>query len=495
MVSEVGVFFEDSPEFDNLFETIAEVKCLKRRDGEVRGARLRLSRGEQQVNGERYVDAIATLGRTLSSLYKHETRLEIVRALYLCGYAYDRIGLPWAARGTLLAAASIATNELWTYGDVTPYQAACYRQLKWVELRLGRLPQILAWHELDTAIRVALADRGVDPETLQIHDPAFDSLLIRLLLRTDFKDLSALSGLPDVLDGLGLDLPADALLFALGHTARMMEMANVFGDDLDTVASKWWNAESDIPLPDRPILYNQRKVSLASSVLGCHIDVESQRAQPCVEVAESLLAAIESFLATSTFHRAIAGVPSVTVTVRTNDFLSREKPIKADFEEKSGRPNVVVSCRRFNPHALSQEEQQAVRDALQEIAIGVIARFVMFKDATTDLERLFREERVAERAVAFTGTFGTQANVLGLAPKTRLSSWADNNARNYPVLRTSPWKPNEESNAQASGPANPDTPDENGLGPDGLDPQLASHEQMETVSFIRPSLFWFQLNG
>ena len=211
-LTEIGKLLEGIDAYDELFETILRV--ASNRDGEISAARLLLLRGERQLSQGRRIEAIATLGRALAWLYKHETRREIVKALYLCGCAYDEVGLPWAARGTLLAAASIATDELWRYGDVTPYQAACYRRLKWVELRLGRLPHILAWHELDLVVRHELVDRGYDPDQILSIDPAFDAQIIRLFLRTDFFDLSALTKLPDVLDHLGLDLGADALLYA-----------------------------------------------------------------------------------------------------------------------------------------------------------------------------------------------------------------------------------------------------------------------------------------
>jgi tetratricopeptide (TPR) repeat protein len=110
-LTELGQVLEGSIAYDELFETIVEVAST--RDGEVRAARMLLARGESQLFQERPVEAIATLGRALGALNKHETRGEIVRALYLCGCAYEEIGLPWAARGTLLAAASIATNDLW----------------------------------------------------------------------------------------------------------------------------------------------------------------------------------------------------------------------------------------------------------------------------------------------------------------------------------------------------------------------------------------------
>ena len=105
--------------YDDLFETILRVSS--NRDGEIKAARLLLIRGERQLSQGFRLEAIATLGRAFGWLYKHETRHEIVKALYLCGCAYDEVGLPWAARGTLLAAASIAADELWRYGNVTPY--------------------------------------------------------------------------------------------------------------------------------------------------------------------------------------------------------------------------------------------------------------------------------------------------------------------------------------------------------------------------------------
>ena len=54
----------------------------------------------------------------------------------MCGAAYERLGLVWAARGTTLTAASVATNEFWTYSDVTTLQASCYRRMKWLKLYL-----------------------------------------------------------------------------------------------------------------------------------------------------------------------------------------------------------------------------------------------------------------------------------------------------------------------------------------------------------------------
>jgi len=486
-LTEIGQVLEASPAYNELFETM--VRVVSTRDGEISAARLLLTRGESQLLQGHPVDAIATLGRSLCRLYKHETRHEIVKALYLCGCAYDKIGLPWAARGTLLAAASIATNDLWQYGDVTPYQAACYCRLKWVELRLGRLPHILAWHELDVVVRHELAARGYDPEALFETEPAFNAFLARLLLRTDFFDLKALQSLPDVLDRLGLDIPAGALLYALGHKERFEEGAKGFGEDPDLFASRCWGMKADVPLPECPLLYNQQTVSIGSRVLGCRIAVNCKTDSACVAVGESILGALESFLATSAPDRAIAREPELTMEVRTSDFV--EKPVSVVVEERAGRPHLAIRCQALDQQAMSIGKQAAIREAVFEVTVTTLAQFVEFKDFKYDLEALLRDEKVWERAVGFTSTFGTQVNVLGISAKTRLSAWNERNASVYPLVRVEPWEPEEmENSKEEKGDLTlPHAGQRGGPPPELLDRNLRSHEQIETVSLIRGRLW------
>lgn len=484
-LTEIGQFLEGMTAYNELFETI--VKVASNRDGEVSAARLLLKRGEQQILQGRPVEAIATLGRSLGRLYKHETRHDIVRALYFCGCAYDNIGLPWAARGTLLAAASVATNELWQYGEVTPYQAACYRRLKWIELHLGRLPHILAWHELDVLMRHELAMRGSDYKAPPSDEPTFDALLVRLLLRTDFSDLRALQNLPEVLDRLGLDLEADALLYALGHKERFEELAQKLGQDPDVFARKCRSLKADVPLPDRPVLYNQRQALLQSRVLGCRIAVKSVIDPPCIEVAESMLAALESFLATSALDRAIAHEPELTVEVRASDFA--KDLVNVTVEERAGRPHLSVICRRFDPNNMHVSDQIAVRKAVFHVVVTALASTIVFKDIERDLEDLFRDERVSERAVAFTSTFVAQSNVLGASPKTRLTDWTDEQARIYPLRRDEPWEPEETSDDEHDDAESPRFVQGAEPPPELFDPNLRSHDQIETVSLIRERLW------
>src|SRR5262249_22556836 len=208
----------------------------------------------------------------------HESRKQEIRALYLCARAYEKVGLLWAARGTMLAAASIATNEFWKHDRVTTAQAACYWQLKWIELQLGRIPQVLIWHQLDQAIRASLTERGYDADSLSEDDTIFDGSVGILLLHADLPTLEQMVTLPDALDKLGLIHSATALKYALGHENELS--AELLGGTENPMSPielfrQWRDQPVAESIPSAPLLYTEQEVILSSAVLGCHITMKT----------------------------------------------------------------------------------------------------------------------------------------------------------------------------------------------------------------------------
>ena len=65
-----------------------------------------------------------------------------------------------------------------------------------------------------------------------------------------------------------------------------------------------------------PSLYECQKVKLESRLLGCRITVESENTTPCTQLAESMLAALESLLSTGVIEQMVAREPVLTINVR-----------------------------------------------------------------------------------------------------------------------------------------------------------------------------------
>jgi tetratricopeptide (TPR) repeat protein len=486
-LTEIGEFLEKYEAYDELFETVVNV--TSKRKGEVQAAQLLLKRGQEQLSQDQAIKAIATLGRALSLLYKHETSREIVLALYLCAIGYEQAGLLWASRGTLISALSISVNEYWSYGDITPQQMRCSWKLKWLEIRLGRLPQLLIWHELSSISRYILIQKDLQSETEIEGEDSFDFLLAKFIFCIDFSEIHILQTFPDTLDQLGLELSADALLYVLGYEERFAETASMLQKKPEEAALSIRNLESDQSLADKLTIYAEGIVNLHSHILGCHITVSTSINSPSLEVAESFLAAFESFLATSFARNAIAHEPELSVEVRVME--EKEDLLSSFIEERSGRPHLVINCQDFNPHNISVDKQKEFRELLILVVFEAFTQVIIFKDFENDLEALFRDEKAIERAINFTGSVGTQANILGYSPKTSLASWMSEKATKYPLIRTENWMPKiiekkedeQVNNSLRLGELGSETP--NKLS----NFNQTTHDQMEVISLIRERLW------
>ncbi|RYG38274.1 hypothetical protein EON81_04065 [bacterium] len=475
IISEMGKVMEDEPAYDRLYETIIEVSA--RRDGESRAARMLLERGEHLMGQGRYSKAIAMTGQALSRLYKHETRQDEVHALFLCGSAYERIGLPWAARATFLFGASVAVNDYWTYGDLTRGFAACVRRMKIQELRLGRVPQFLAWHELDLAVRARLVAHGDTLPSPDEDEQGYDVLLSRLLMRTDPGELDALRGLPDVLSGLDLHLSSAALLYLLGDVMPLLEMGKEIGKDVSEMAQALWAMNAEVTLPTRP-WYGEDIAEMSANVLGCAVSLRCDSDPFLVQVGEWILAALEALLATSAIKRAYAHEPSLTVDLKFVSDLQDALSLKE--QDILGRPNFVVECRLLDPAGISKDDQEKMSEVVWRVAMSIVARTVMFNNLESDLGALIGEEKAMERAVSFTSPFSALGNVMGNDPKMRISDWSRLEATAYPNVRAEPWTPAMQSVETETKKLKWGEPDKEP--PVGLaDPDRISHEDIRTI--------------
>ena len=486
LTDELGSAFDGTAAYEELFGVIESVTA--EREGGLRAARLLLKRGAQQLDAGRSYETIRTVGRALVRLYTHESRSELVRALSICGAAYEDTDLLWAARGTILNAASVATNEFWSYSDITPAQVACYRKLKWLELRLGRIPHVLAWHELDRVMTAHLeGEARAAPSDMDVR---LGIILGILLLKADVWQLKALQRLPDVLEHLGLHFASVALLYALGHEdqlpAELHKMVSD-GESPHDFFRTWLKQPAAEQVAAAPWLGEGRTVSLSSQVLGCAVTVESQNTHGCVSLSESFLAALESLLSTLFRERVIAREPVLTVNIREAQFA--EPPFEFELQERSGRPHVEVRCPPFNPHHLPVDVQASFRGKLLNLILEIFPRVFIAADFEKAITHLFRDEAGPDRALNFTTSLVALGNVLGHEPRTDLSAWTSmEGAREFPLRRTAEWNA-EDRGAHApggdvqSGRGTPDHP------PSRTSVEEVGHGGIRTVSLIRDSLW------
>jgi hypothetical protein len=489
-ITEMGDILQQSPAYGDLFEVILDVTSSRKSD--LDAAEMLVTRGTQQLEADNPYDAIGTFGRALKKLYKQESRSDEIRALYLSACCYERVGLFWAARGTLVMAEWLADGEFAANGKATRLQAACSSRLKWIELQLGRVPQSLSWHHHESAVRRMLLLQGRAVREQSDEDLRFDFVFSGLLVRTDPWDVKHLSRLPDALERRGLLMAADSMLFLLGHEERIKLPDPEPGQDIPTLEAMIAELEAKIgsELPERPSFYEQRKISLSSQIIGCNVQVTAQNCPSCLRLAESILAALESFLSTSAITRMIAREPILTMKIMESESLAEGYEWTIGY--KSGRPHLDITSRPWKTEDFIPSAQSNMKSKLAELVTEVVAHAVIVDDHELTLEKLVRDERVFERAIDFAGNYISASNILGFDGND-LSALYDGQEADYPSCRPVPWESGKwrsETQTASNAPAQFSY----GAVPPRiraslLDRKFTKQSQIRTISLIREHLW------
>jgi hypothetical protein len=429
LIQENGDVFGDIPEYEKLINLIAEIDT--KRKGEIPAAKSLLKYGLQHLESGRNYKAIEYIGKSLIGLYKKESKEDFIQGLYFIAYAYEAVGLLWAARGSLIHAASYATSDLKQHQEINELHAKCCRRLKMIELRLGRVGYVLEWHKVDLVLSRQLA---VTQEQLDaIYEESlgnFSGLLGCLLLKTHTSDLSKLERTPDIFNRLSIDFSGLALLYLLGGEKYLPEdyWEHIGNQPATEFFNRWNNqpAHGDLPIPD---YYLGETISLQSNILGTRFIFESRNASPGIEVCEMIVAALEAYLATAISLHIYGKLPEFKIVTEESPEL--DNYIELDKQPENGR-SIKVAYKQFNPHLLSVEAQSKISKVLADIVIRIIAETVAFPDPEKNLKELMVDQRVDQRSFNFSSPLVMLGNVLGHNPRRSISQWITEDDKTYP---------------------------------------------------------------
>lgn len=451
MVHELGDFV-DSALFDVLYEKVVSAMRLRQSDASAGNAYR--ERGIQKLQHKRPYEAIRWIGRAEELLVKEEYQGDLVMTLVAASLAYESAGLYWAARNKILVAAERSLRAFAGSGEMPAATLRILQRLAWLELQLGRVPHVLqamSWasfaarqSNLSEEHQVRYADEvQLQEAVLGIH-----------FLNVPLDMLSATERLPDALERLGLTNARCALLFALGHEKCIVDeqyfLPNISKEKLMHFFEIWQDQPAAADISKYPALIETPTVSLRSVILGSEFVIVTPSEATCLGVAESLLGALEAFLATSDEADLLPHVESTTIVIRTSvgsiGKLTFSFASNADGDAEIVCPSKLVFSNIEDIHGFSEW----LRDTVIEIATH---RF-MIRDPKTWLDRIAGDERAFSRAILLGDILTIGRNAFGHEPKVRLSDWLQPDDKIYECLRAQPWRvlqPQSKDSASSKG--------------------------------------------
>lgn len=440
MVHEMSELF-DTPEFDSLYELVVDVQRQRVSDGEA-GESFR-ARGRQKLRNEKPYEAIRWLGRAEELFVKEEYQSQLILTLLDSSYAYESAGLLWAARNKLTVATERAFHMFQAEGGMPRIAHHCLRRLTWIEMQLGRIPQILqaiVWTQLCEGL---LKFTGQSEDQSAQEAMLLQAVLGIHFLNLPFSRIQALEQLPDALARLDLGMPRLAVLYALGHEKRVNEEGFAESPkntkDLLDFFERWQDQPAHEDLPSEPSLNEGPRALVRSIILGAEFVVDCPNDVASIGVAESLLGAMEAFMATSDEDDVLPHAEKTVIRVRKVKEQATG-PSFAWLDNVSGVHAEVVTGESVdfqNKEALTQ-----FTNFLCDTTLAISARQFSIRDPEAWMKKVAGEERGLSRAAMLGNLVVIGRNLFGSDAKVRLADWVGDNDKHYDCLRDQHWRPN-----------------------------------------------------
>lgn len=482
LITQVDELFGELESYENLLDHLVE--HASQRDGETNAALLWLKRGARRLDSEEPFQAIKLIGKSLSGLYKQEVKEDLYSALNILSAAYSKVGLLWAARANLLFAASIVTDDFWKSGDLVSAQVYAYFRLAKLELQLGRINYALEWWKLACLISSQIEDEIISENDYQ----SFDAFLSQCILNASIEKLNSIRRLPDLLDEYQLYVSRSVLLFSLGHEEQVeREYELKINQEYIDYLKLFRDTDLGAQTPEI-INCDERRGTLIGSVMGCEIRVTFPFRSPLVELAETLLSAIEAFLATSLIDQMVVVEPYLYIEISADD--DDEIAISHELDELTSDLKMKVLCSSFSSDMLNISGQNIIQQWMQKFVLEIFYYLTRTNNLNTLLESMLGEDRALERSVSFGSCFVGLTNIMGNdAVKSIKSILLNTNLKEYSLLRTSPWdkdfpKPQKSKNSLKASNASTDN-----VQNDSPSFEQTSHKDIKIQSLIKTRLW------
>lgn len=443
IIFEIGDIFADNDAYDKLFDTIVAIQEERTSDGEA-GSSI-TNRGIQKFLAGKIYEAIRLFGRAQEKLIKDEYQHELVKCLIACGCAYKCAGLYWAARSNLLAALSICITKHNSSGYMNASSLFAAKELATTEVVLGRVPHVIFSLLTTDYIVDHLQLNNDDQEKYLDFLRQIDAIFSMVLLRSNLVQLDSIKKIPHLLEKLNLVCSEGTLLFALGHIDKLREDVWFDKEENTDKVEEFYELLCAHPanddLPFLPELCLGETIELKSNVLGINLVARVDANQISILIAESLLGALEAFLATSLDGGIIPCKQVAIVVVRVDNDLKEELGIKLIRDIENCELEVI---HRENFEHTSSDKISKFKNTITDFIAYLVSKITVFDDKEDYIGQLSKNENVFGRCLIFSDVITLSQNVFGNLDWVNLSKVSESIEKDpYALLRTSQWKPKE----------------------------------------------------
>lgn len=432
MVEVFGNIAAKDPGYARLVDQTASFVSERKSEGE--GALVLLKRA-QQLEFDDHFEMIRLLGKAAHQLTKKEYSGSLIEAMRLLSLAYRSAGLLWAARASCIFAIASIIIESEEDSDLPASIVPTLMLLGWIAVELRHLPDVF---EAILLVRGCIAGLPLSDDSKELAEKRlleFDMVLASQIMNFTSDELERVSGLPDVLGGLGLQHSQIALLYALGHEPLLRQQGAIPTEMTPEEVREFYTLLASQPASDnlhRPVILNELGPHIyASTVLGIQVEVHHQGSESASLAAETVLGSIEALFATTIDLEASPHVEAFTVTIEENTTAS-EPTFILDQERMMA---TVCWPAGLLPSAYGQQKE--IQEMLADLSVSIFIVACAVPDMAATFKRFFNDDAVLHRIAMIAMATNSRLRLFK-SGISRLSDWAKLSKTSFTVQPSRP---------------------------------------------------------
>lgn len=291
----LGTIIHDSEKFECLIDDLTLM--LSERQKDITAGEIQMRRGLQNLEAEKYDQAIRHLGQCISLFGKEQTKGEYVISCEFLGMAFLGQDLLYAAKIMFVKTISMLFHQIETTGYADHLIISVLSKICEMELRAGQIVDFFNFYWL----RNVLSDINPDfQDECLLEETAMNQNVLAVRLMAGDCRNSVYGYLPSIMERFGMSVPLDTLYYKLGYYdnvskeyTELIESSNDFLDRLrGEIKNNYFLYANSIA---------QEYSTMETLVSGCKVTVGFKSCEILHSCAELLLGYVESLCSTMSY--------------------------------------------------------------------------------------------------------------------------------------------------------------------------------------------------
>lgn len=428
MIENMLPIFSENEKYNELYELITEK--LTARKGEIQKAEMHLKKAKILSSNAKHFDAINTLGKCLTLLYKEEADGKLVEAYVNIGANFESIGLLYASKNYYIAAATMFMDIFLKENFLDPFSVKVINRIIDLDIRLGNIEEAIEWLNIKNIFLNILIEKNeqIDLDKENEYFLQSEALISAEILSTKANDFDMIDKIIESCKEYELITAEVMAKYVIGeYDKQLLDECHGDKEKVDELISDFYKNTLIQKLPT-PLYINDKEKEIHSPLNGNKIKVNFNSSKLLHRFSQFILALLENTFATMYSYKTYM---RGDIIIKLQEKNTGKFDISYSFDGIDTYTVILDSVDMYN---ISAEHNKIISDRLYKLLANILAVNFIYEDFEQTLKKIFEDDKIFERSINHTNSLYNLNKVFGDEEEKEITT--------HKITRTIEWYSN-----------------------------------------------------